>query len=69
VRLKSTTFTGGLGNFVVATLELAGSLAASIIAILAPVIAIFVVTGVLLVSLMILRQRRRRIGARVPVAN
>ena len=51
VRLKSTTFTGGLGNFIVATLELEGSLVASIIAILAPVIAIFIVTGVLLVSL------------------
>ena len=69
VRLKSTTFTGGLGNFIVATLELAGSLAASIIAILAPIIAIFIVTGVLLVSLMILRQRRRRVVARVPVSN
>ena len=57
VRLKSTAFTAGLGNFVVATLELAGSLVASIIAILAPAIALVIVAVVLLVSFMILKNR------------
>jgi len=47
VRLKSTVFTAGLGNFVIATLEWIGSLIASIIAILAPLIAM-VATGILL---------------------
>jgi hypothetical protein len=40
LRFKSTVFTAGLGNFLVATLELLGSLIASLIAILAPVLAI-----------------------------
>lgn len=57
VRLKSTTFTAGLGNFVVATFELAASIVASIVAILAPVFAVFIVAGILLASLVILRGR------------
>jgi uncharacterized protein DUF4126 len=60
VRLKSTTFTAGLGNFVVATFELAGSLAASIVAILAPLIAFVFVVGILLTSLVIFRNRTSR---------
>jgi hypothetical protein len=68
VRLKSTTFTAGLGNFIVATLELAGSVVVSIIAILAPIIAIFVVSAVLFASLLLLLKRRRRIGARLPAS-
>jgi hypothetical protein len=48
-RLKSSAFTGGLGNFALATLELAGSLAASVIAIFAPVIAIIAVSGIFVI--------------------
>jgi hypothetical protein len=43
VRLKSSLLTAGLGNFVVATLELAGSLVTAIIAILAPLIAVILI--------------------------
>ena len=57
VRLKSTVFTAGLGNFVVSTLELAGSFAASVIAILAPVIAILLVAATMLVFFGFLRRR------------
>jgi len=49
VRLKSTVFTAGLGNFVVATLELIGSLLVSLIAILAPLVAIAAVVVLLFV--------------------
>jgi hypothetical protein len=57
VRLKSTTLTAGFGNFIVSTFELMASLAASLIAILAPVIAIFVVIGLLVVFLALTRSR------------
>ena len=39
VRLKSSIFTAGLGNFAVATGELAGSLALSVLGVLVPVLA------------------------------
>lgn len=57
VRLKSTTLTAGFGNFIVSTFELVASFAASIIAILAPVIAIFVVIGILVLFLALTRNR------------
>ena len=57
LRLKSTTFTAGVGNFMVASVELAGSFVASIVAILAPAIAFVVVTGMLLVFLLVLKNR------------
>jgi len=57
LRLKSTTFTAGVGNFMVASIELAGSFVASIVAILAPAIAFVVVTGMLLVFLLVLKNR------------
>jgi hypothetical protein len=44
-RLKSTAFTAGLGNPVLATLELVGALVASIVAIVLPVVAILMVVG------------------------
>jgi hypothetical protein len=56
LRLKSTVFTAGLGNFLVATLELVGSLIASLIAILLPIIAIGVV-AVLVVVFFVARKR------------
>jgi hypothetical protein len=57
VRLKSTALTAGFGNFVVSTFELIASLAASLIAILAPVIAMLVVFGLLVVFLALTRNR------------
>jgi len=57
VRLKSTTLTAGFGNFIVSTFELVASFAASLIAILAPVIAIFVVIGILVLFLALTRNR------------
>jgi len=52
VRLKSTVFTGGVGNFLVATLELLGSIAASLMAILLPAIAIVGVAFLLIVFIL-----------------
>ena len=57
VRLKSTALTAGFGNFIVATFELLASLATSLIAILAPAIAILVVLGILVVFLALTRSR------------
>jgi hypothetical protein len=57
VRLKSTMLTAGLGNFVVASFELMASFLASIIAIFAPVIAIFLVIGILMLFLVFARKR------------
>jgi hypothetical protein len=45
VRLKSSLLTAGMGNFVVATLELVGSLITAILAIAAPVIAFILIAA------------------------
>ena len=47
LRLHSTTFTAGLGNPVVATGELAGSVSLSVLAVLAPVLAAVLILLVL----------------------
>ena len=47
LRLHSSTFTAGLGNPVVATGELVGSLSLSVLAVLAPVLAAMLVVLVL----------------------
>jgi hypothetical protein len=60
VRLKSTAFTAGLGNFVLATLEWVGSLVASLLAILAPLIALLVVVAAI-ISIALLKRRRRHV--------
>jgi hypothetical protein len=44
-RLKSTALTAGLGNPVLATLELFGSLVTSIVAIVLPIVALFMIVG------------------------
>ena len=66
LRLKSTAFTAGAGNPVVATGELLGALALSLLAVLAPVLA--AIGAVLVVVLMARRlvgmRRARRIAAR-----
>src|SRR4029453_12696243 len=43
LRLKSSTFTAGVGNPVVATGELAGSLALAVLGLLAPLVAVVIV--------------------------
>jgi len=65
VRLKSTALTAGFGNFIVSTFELMASFVASLIAILAPLIGILVVTGVLVLFVGLTRNRtpvRREVG-------
>ncbi len=49
LRLKSSAFTGGLGNSLVATGELVGSLALSLLGLLVPVVAAVLVVLVLVV--------------------
>jgi hypothetical protein len=61
VRAASTATTGGLANPVVATGELAGAVAISILALLVPVLALLaVVIGILLTILWVRRRRARR---------
>jgi hypothetical protein len=57
-RLKSTAFTAGMGNPVIATLELIGSAITSIVVIILPVIAIGVVLALVLVIGLVRRRRR-----------
>ena len=57
-RLLSTGTTGGLGNPVVATAELVGSLALSLVALLVPVLAVGAVAVVLVAGVMLVRRRR-----------
>ena len=63
LRLKSSAFTAGFGNPVLATGELVGSLALSALALLAPLLAAAVVILVLVVStrrlVRLLRERSR----------
>jgi uncharacterized protein DUF4126 len=57
LRLKSTALTGGLGNPMVATLELIGSVVMAFLAIALPLLALLVALGVTLVAW----RRRRRV--------
>jgi hypothetical protein len=61
VRLKSTVFTAGLGNFVIATVEWIGSLIASIVAILAPIFAM-ILTGIFLILVIVAGSRIKITG-------
>ena len=61
LRLKSSATTGGLGNPVLATLELAGSVLIAVLALLAPLIAL---TGVVLLVVVIVRRLSARRVAR-----
>jgi hypothetical protein len=61
-RLKSTALTAGLGNPVIATAELVGSVITSIVVIVLPVVAIAVVLTLLLVIRAIRRRRVRATG-------
>ena len=60
LRAKSTVFTGGLGNPVIATTELSGSLIVSILAIAAPLIALLLVVLFLWLALRFLLRLTRR---------
>jgi hypothetical protein len=60
LRAKSTLFTGGLGNPVVATGELGGALVLSLLALAAPFAALTLVTVLLWLAFRWLRQIARR---------
>jgi uncharacterized protein DUF4126 len=63
-RLKSTAVTAGAANPLLATLELVGSLTTSIVAVVLPALAIFLVVGLLLLA----RRASRRLFRRQPIA-
>ena len=58
VRAGSTLMTGGLGNFMVATLEWLGALAVSLLALIVPLAALAVVAVLALLALRVLSRRR-----------
>ena len=55
LRAKSTVFTGGIGNFVIASAELAGALLVSFLALAAPLAALSLVILFLYLAVRILR--------------
>jgi hypothetical protein len=60
LRAKSTIFTGGLGNAVISTAELAGALLISLLALAAPLAALGVVIFFLWFAMRLIRQLFRR---------
>ena len=60
LRAKSTVFTGGVGNPVVATAELGGSLLVSLLALAAPIIAVVLVGIFLWFAVRLIRKITRR---------
>jgi hypothetical protein len=64
-RAASTVATGGFGNPVVATAELAASLAFTVLALVMPVLALFAAVLVVLLSILWVRRRRAARRARV----
>jgi hypothetical protein len=60
LRAKSTVLTGGIGNPVIATAELGGSLLLSLLALAAPLIALLVVAVFLWLVVRLIRQVTRR---------
>jgi Domain of unknown function (DUF4126) len=59
LRAKSTVFTGGLGNLVIATAELGGALLVSLLALAAPLAALAVVILFLWLAIRLLRRLLR----------
>lgn len=59
LRAKSTVLTGGIGNPVIATAELGGSLLVSLLALAAPLIALLVVAVFLWLAIRLIRQIMR----------
>jgi hypothetical protein len=60
LRAKSTVFTAGVGNPVLATSELAGSLLMSLLALAAPLIALLLIVLFLWLALRLLLRVTRR---------
>jgi hypothetical protein len=65
LRAKSTVFTGGLGNGVIATAEIGGALLLTLLALAAPLAAILLVAVFLWLAFRLLR----RVSRRVPPSN
>ena len=63
LRLKSSAFTAGVGNPVIATGELAGSLVLSALGLLAPLLA---AAAVILVLVVVIRRLVRRVAGVSP---
>lgn len=61
LRAKSTVFTGGLGNAVVATAEIGGALLLSLLALAAPLAAALLVGVFLWLAFRLLRRLSRRV--------
>jgi hypothetical protein len=59
LRANSTLFTGGLGNPVIATMELAGALLVTLLALVAPFLALAVVVVLLWLAIRLLRRALR----------
>jgi hypothetical protein len=55
IRAKSTVLTGGIGNWVIATLELVGALLVSLLALAAPLAALGLVIFILWLAIRLLR--------------
>jgi hypothetical protein len=60
VRAKSTLFTGGVGNHVLATAELGGAILVPLLAIALPFAALVLLILLLWAAFRLLRGRRRR---------
>jgi hypothetical protein len=60
LRAKSTVVTGGLGNPVLSTLELAGALLLALLALIAPLLAVVLIVGFCWVALRVARKTLRR---------
>jgi hypothetical protein len=61
LRAKSTVLTGGIGNPIIATAELGGSLLLSLLALAAPLIALLVVVVFLWLTIRMIRKVTRRV--------
>lgn len=59
-RLKSTAFTGGLANPILATLELVGSLATAIVAVAVPLLGVVLVIAIVMLIRRLARSRTSR---------
>jgi hypothetical protein len=59
LRAKSTVLTGGLGNPVIATVELVGSLLVSLLTLAAPLVALALVVFFLWLTIHLVRHRLR----------
>ena len=68
-RGASTLTTGGLGNPIVSTAEMGGSLGMSLLAIALPLLAVVLVVALIIFVVMKLRRRKRSAGMRTAVSS